>query len=179
MHTLIVEKINKIKKAVPKVESKLKIKISFSGKKLTLKGNELTEFITIEIIKAIDYGFDTEDALLLLDQNYSLKIINIKEHTRRKNLEEIRARIIGRQGKAKTTIANLTNSKIVVKGNEVAIISDADHLEFVTQGVISLIQGAKHGNVFSYLEKQNRTLREIDKEDLGLKGKFKMINIDE
>ena len=46
---------------------------------------------------------------------------------------------------------------------------DSEHLEAVTQGIESLIQGAKHGNVFSYLEKQNISKRKFDSDDLGLK----------
>ncbi len=178
MHSLAINSPRKIKQATPKIEAKLKINIQVKGKKAIVKGNELNEYIAIQILSAIDYGFNVEDALLLLDQEYSFKVINIKDHTKRKKLADVRARVIGTQGKAKQTLANLTNSKITIKNNEVAIISHAENVEALTQAVISLAQGAKHGNVFAYLEKQNRNLRYLDKDDLGLKGKFKKIEVE-
>lgn len=178
MHSLVINSPRKIKQATPKIEAKLKINIQVRGKKVTVKGNELNEYLAIQIISAIDYGFDVEDALLLLNQDYTFKVINIKEHTNRKKLADVRARIIGSEGRAKKTLANLTNSKVTIKNNEVAIISHVDNIEALTQAVISLAQGAKHGNVFAYLEKQNRNLRYLDKDDLGLKEKFKKIDIE-
>jgi len=57
----------------------------------------------------------------------------------------------------------------VISGNVVGVIVDSAHLEAVTQGIESLIHGAKHGNVFAYLEKQNIAREKFDKDDLGLK----------
>lgn len=169
MHILAIESPEKIKKVVPIIEKKIKINISVKGNNVSIKGDELREFVVAKILKAIDFGFDVEDALLLRSEKYSLEFINIKEHTRRKNLEEVRGRVIGTDGRAKRTIAELTGGIVVVHDNKVGIIVDADHLEAACQGICSLIQGAKHGNVFSYLERQNREKRRIGKDDLGLK----------
>jgi ribosomal RNA assembly protein len=169
VRTLSLKVSNKIKKAIPVIEKKIKIRINVKQSSLTIKGNEVNEFLVEKILLAIDFGFDVEDALLLKDEDFNLEFINVKEHTRRKNLEEVRARLIGTNGKAKRTIENLTGGVIVVHENEVGFIVDSEHLEQGVQGIISLIQGAKHGNVFTYLEKQNAKLRHIDQEDLGLR----------
>jgi ribosomal RNA assembly protein len=168
-HKFIIEKTNKIKKAVPLIESKIKIKIRVLGTFVSVQGSEYNEYLVEKILKAVDFGFDIEDALLLLDENFELEFINIKEHTHRKNLVEIRARIIGTGGKAKRTIEELTAGAVALNGNTVGIIVDSEHLSQATQGIISLIQGSKHGNVFSYLEKQNAELRKLNEEDLGLR----------
>jgi rRNA processing protein Krr1/Pno1 len=42
-------------------------------------------------------------------------------------------------------------------------------LDAVTQAIENLIRGAKHGNVFAYLEKQNINRGKFDDEDLGLR----------
>jgi ribosomal RNA assembly protein len=170
MKEFFVEKSSKVKKAVRMIEAKLKIRISVVKNKVVIRGNELNEFIAGEIIHAIDFGFEAEDALLLANENFVLEFINIKEHTRRRNLEEVRSRVIGTEGKAKRTIEELTGGVIVINENSVGLIVHSEHLESAVQGIILLIQGAKHGNVFSYLEKQNRALRRIDEEDLGLKN---------
>ena len=122
-----------------------------------------------KIIGAVDFGFHVDDALLLTSDDFVLEFIHVKEHTRRKNLKEVRARLIGTEGKARKTIENLTGSEIVISGNTVGVIVDSAHLDAVVQGIESLIQGAKHGNVFAYLEKQNVSRNKFDEEDLGLK----------
>ena len=172
-HKLVIEKINKIKKAVPLIESKIKIKIRVEGGFVFIEGSEYNEYIVEKILKAVDFGFDAEDALTLLDEDFEIEFINIKEHTPRKNLSDVRARIIGTGGKAKRTIEELTAGIVVLNGNTVGIIVDSEHLSQAVQGIISLIQGSKHGNVFSYLEKQNAELRKLSEEDLGLKDTVK------
>ena len=169
MRNIIVERMNKIKKAVPVIENKVKVKVSFGKGNVIVKGNELNEYIVEQVVRAVDFGFDVEDALLLTNEDFVLEFIEVKEHTRRKNLKEVRARLIGTGGKARKTIENLTGSVIVIHDNTVGVIVDSNHLDAVVQGIESLIQGAKHGNVFAFLEKQNVSRRKFDEEDLGLK----------
>lgn len=175
MRSVNVQNIAKIRKAVPLIENKIKIKIGFGKNNLTVSGSELNEFIVEKVIEAIDFGFDAEDALLLKDEDFVLEFIDVKEHTRRKNLKDVRARIIGTDGKAKKTIENLTGSVIVISENKLGVIVDSDHLDATIQAIESLIQGSKHGNVFSYLEKQNAGIRNRYREDLGLKEGAKKI----
>ena len=170
MHTLNVENLRRVKKAVPMIEKSIKIKVGLGkGNSVSIKGDELAEFVADSVLRAVDFGFDVEDALLLKDEDFSLEFINIKEHTRRNNLEEVRSRVIGTEGKAMKAIEELTGGVVAVNENMVGIIVDSDHLEAACQGICSLIHGAKHGNVFSYLERQNAGLRKMDREDLGLK----------
>lgn len=172
MRTIPVQSVRKIKKATPSIENKIKVKISFGKDRVTIEGKEVEEYLVSQIIRSIDFGFDVEDALLLLNNDFVLEFIDIKSHTRRKNLKDVRARLIGTDGKAKKTIENLTGCVIVVNENTVGIIVDANHLDTTIQGIECLIQGAKHGNVFSYLEKNNSARRLLRDEDLGLKEKY-------
>jgi ribosomal RNA assembly protein len=165
--------MNKVKKAVPIIENKVKVRIGFGKGSVTIKGSELNEYLVEKVIHAIDFGFNVDDALLLMNEDFVLEFIEVKEHTRRKNLVDVRASIIGTGGKARKTIENLTGSEIVISGNTIGVIVDSDHLSAVVQGIESLIQGSKHGNVFAYLEKQNASKRKFDDDDLGLKGGFK------
>jgi len=169
MRNVPVQNMNKVKKAVPVIENKVKIKISFGKGKVTIKGNELNEYLIEQVIRAVDFGFNVDDALLLVNDDFVLEFIEVKEHTRRKNLKDVRARLIGTSGKARKTIENLTGSEIVIHDNTVGIVVDSKHLDSVVQAIESLIQGAKHGNVFAYLEKQNMSRRKYDDDDLGLR----------
>ena len=169
MRKIVVERMNKVKRAVPKIESRIKVKVLFGKDSVSIKGSEINEFLVEQIVRAVDFGFHIEDALLLKNEDFLLEFIDVKEHTRRKNFKDIRSRLIGTGGKARKTIENLTGSVIVINGNNVGVIVDSEHLDAVTQGIESIIQGSKHGNVFAYLEKQNISRRKFDKDDLGLK----------
>lgn len=169
MRNVMITNMNKIKKAVPVIENKVKVKIGFGKGNISIKGRELNEYLVEKVIRAVDFGFNIDDALLLMSDDFLLEFIEVKEHTHRKNLKDVRARLIGTGGKARKTIQNLTGSEIVIHGNTVGVIVDSDHLDAVMQGIESLIQGAKHGNVFAYLEKQNVSRRKFERDDLGLK----------
>lgn len=169
MRKIAITNRNRIKKSILGIKKKVDINISLKTDSAVLNGEEINEVLVEKIIIAIDFGFELEDALLLTKDNWNIEYINIKDHTRRRNLEEVRSRIIGTEGKAKRTIETLTDSVIVIHNNMVGVISDSDHLSYAIQGIISLIQGAKHGNVFSYIERQNTKLRRLDLDDLGLK----------
>ncbi len=169
MRNVIVQNMNKVKKAVPAIERGIKVKIGFGNGSVSLKGNELNEYLVEQIVLAVDFGFNVDDALLLKDDKFILEFIGVREHTHRKNLKDVRARLIGTGGKARKTIEKLTGSVIVIHDNKVGLITDAIHLDAVVQGIESLIQGAKHGNVFAYLEKQNIARQRYDEDDLGLR----------
>jgi KH domain-containing protein len=175
VRTITVENLKKVKKAVPKIEAKTKIRFSFGSSFVIIRGKELEEFLVEKVVQAIDFGFEQEDAITLLDSEYSLEFINIKEHTRRKNLHDVRSRIIGRDGKALNTIENLTGAILAVKDNKVGVIAEAEKLEAVNQAVESIIRGAKHGNAFASLERKNRSRRKENFQgiDLGLKEDIK------
>ena len=65
-----MQNMRKIKKAVPSIESKVKVHIGVGsrqsgvGGSVTVKGSELDEFLVEKIVRAIDFGFDIDDALL-------------------------------------------------------------------------------------------------------------------
>jgi rRNA processing protein Krr1/Pno1 len=59
------------------------------------------EYLVEKVIVAMEMGFDAEDAVLLKNENFSLEILNVKDYTHRKNLEEypIQNNWYGRKGK--------------------------------------------------------------------------------
>lgn len=175
VRTIQVERMKEVKKAVPKIEDKSSVKVAFGKNSVTIKGKEFDEFIVEKILGAIDFGFDFEDAMLLFDENFVLEFIEIKSITHRKNTKDVRARVIGKNGKAMKTIENLTESVLVLNGNTVGIIVLSENLDVTVQALESLIRGAKHGNVFAYLEKNKGMAGFSLNEDLGLTEKAKKL----
>jgi len=169
MKTIYSEKVPRILKNKKQLEKELDVKITNRGKEVYVEGKAVDEYDAGQIIDALNFGFPFSHAMSIRRDEFLFEIINIKDHTRRKDLVRIRGRIIGTEGRAKKTIENLTNSIIVINQNQIAIIVNALHLDVAIQAIISILQGAKHANVFTYLEKQNAGIKKIKYEDLGLK----------
>ncbi|HLC78436.1 MAG TPA: hypothetical protein VJH92_04890 [Candidatus Nanoarchaeia archaeon] len=165
MIKLIIDKLPRITKNREKLEKRLNVKITNRGKEVYIDGDAEDEYIAEKVIKALDFGFPFSIALLIKDQEYEFEVLNIKNHTRKKDFKRIKARIIGAGGKTIKTLSELTKCDFEIKDNFVGIIGDAEYLENGQQGIISLIQGSKQGNVYSYLEKHQ--IKPVI--DLGLK----------
>lgn len=156
METIIIRSVRKIIQNKPELERKLKVKIIVKGQTVSIDGEAFNEFLAEKVIRALDYPFSIDEATLLLDEDYLFEVINIKSQTKRKDLKVIKGRIIGSQGRTLRVLRELTNSCIVVKDNDVAIIARSADFENVVQSIKSLIHGSKQGNVYSYLEKANK-----------------------
>ena len=174
-----MQNVAKIRKAVPLIEGAVRVRVNAGSRgkgvrnDVVIKGSELNEFLVSRVVEAIDFGFCVDDALLLLKDGFELEFIDVKEHTHRKNLKDVRSRIIGRDGRARKTIEKLSGAEIVLSGNRVGVIVDSEHMSAVAQGIQSLISGAKHGNVFGMLERAGVRAREGLDGDLGLRSSEK------
>ena len=165
MIKLIIEKTARVLKNKKRLEKALKIKISSEGKEMVIEGRPEDEYIAEKVFQALDFGFPMSAALLIKTNDYMFEIISIKDLTKRKDLGRIRARIIGKQGRALRTLSNLTECNFELKDNFVGIIGSPENIKYAQEGLSSLVRGSKHSNVYSYLEKHHP--KEIV--DLGLK----------
>ena len=87
-------------------------------------------------------------------------------------MSEVRGRIIGREGKTKRTIEEISGCDLYINEdiNQIGIIGNAESIEEATTALTNLIKGSKHANVYRFLEKIN-TERKKNRFDLGLKNK--------
>ena len=156
----ILKNKNKLKKA-------LKVNIDVKKDKVDFEGEPENEFIAEEVFEAIDAGFSVNKALLLVEEDYMLEKIYIREISRRKDLRAVRGRVIGKEGKVLKNISQLSGCFIELKNNELFIIGESEDVEECKTALTSLVKGSKQTNVYNYLEK-NREKRKIQG-DLGLK----------
>jgi len=153
MEKIIIEKIARVTKNRKKLEEKLNVKIENRGKEVFVSGGAEDEYTAIKVIEALEFGFPFSTAILLTDENFMFEVLNIKDHTTRKDLAMIRARIIGKNGKALKTLTNLTKCFFELKDNQVGIIGDPEYMKNAEESVVLLIKGSKHSNVYNHLEK--------------------------
>lgn len=158
--------IKKIKSRKSFLENKLKIKLKIAGKNITIKGEEIAKYEATNVFQAIDKGFPIEEALLLLNENYIFELMNIKNLATRKDISQIRARIIGRKGKTLKVLQELTECYLILKDNYVYIIGPSEKIKDCLNGIRKLIQGSKQSSTYTYLERQRKV--EVPS-DLGLK----------
>lgn len=156
MRILFLNKTRKIKENIPELEKKLNVKILVEGRKVSLSGSEIDEYEAEPILEAISLGFSTGQAVQLKNEEFIFRKINIKDFTKRRDLSQIRARIVGTEGKTKRAIGNISNCEISLSGNTIGIIGSIVYIEDAITALKSLIKGSKQANVYKYLEKRNR-----------------------
>jgi len=123
-----------------------------------------------EVIKAIARGFNPEIAKLLLRQDYTLEVINIKDYARTKNAEiRLKGRVIGEEGRSRANIERLTDCYLSVYGKTVSIIGEVEKVQVARRAVIGLLQGKTHRSVYSQLERKRREFKLAEK--LGIDPK--------
>lgn len=168
MEKRIVEKLPRITRNKKRLEKKLNVEIENRGKEVSLTGKPEDEYIAGKVIEALDFGFPFSDALAIKEKNYVFEVLNIKDYTKKKDLERIRGRIIGKGGKTLGTLSNLTNCSLEIKDNKIGIIGDTENIKNALDALASLIRGTKQSNVYSYLERH----KPEEVFDLGLKEGF-------
>lgn len=171
METINLENPRKIRQNKEALEKKLNVKITVKGKLAEIEGEPVEEYEAITIIDALEFGFPLKDALKLTDENIIFRKLPIKQFTRRKNLKEVRGRIIGTEGKTKRTVEEVSGCAVALHNNAVGLIGLAENIEEATTALTNLIRGSKQANVYRFLERMNVAKRE--KPDLGLKHKHK------
>ncbi len=157
------------------IEKELNVKLSNQGRNIFIEGSGENEFICLKIIEAINLGFSLNEALSLKDENILFQVLNIREITKRKDLREVRARIIGTMGKTKQNLQILTDCLISVHDSQVGIIGEAECIKEAIISLKCLIQGSKQANVYARLERKKKERRlkpeEIIKDEFKIKKK--------
>ncbi len=132
------------------------IEIKSKNEKDPLKSLQL-----ISTAKAIGRGFTPDKAIQLLEMDYYLEIVDIRDYVGRskKRLATIRGRLIGKAGKTRKIIEDMTNADLAIQGHTVSIISDLEGLEAAKVAVSMVLAGSEHGAVYKYLESFRRRSR--------------------
>jgi len=145
---IIIGKSGLVKK---EIETKTQTQIEVD-EDITIKGEGVGILEAENIVKAISRGFTPKQAMQLLEEDRTLYIIQLPKE--RKSLIRIRARLIGTKGRARENMEEISKTDIRVYGKTVSIIGKIDNVLVAKQGIVNLLQGSKHGNVYAYMEKQ-------------------------
>jgi len=156
---LIGEK-GKVKKQI-QTATKTKIEIDSKEGDITITGEDALGLYTArEIINAISRGFNPDIAQLLLKGDYILEIVNIMDYAKTKpSAIRLKGRVIGRAGKSRQIIEELTETHISVYGKTISIIGLPENVAGARKAIQTLLEGGSHANVYKWLEKSRRKER--------------------
>ncbi len=176
MKTLYVRNIRAVSENLAILQKKIKVGIEIAKNQVNVLGKEENIYDAEKVFGALDAGFSVDTALLLIDPDYLFDTMNVRDFTRRKNLEEIRARIIGTEGKTKKLMEKLSDSFIKLKENTVYIICLAEDLRDTKTAIEKLIRGSAQGKVYGFLER-SRTQHKFDDVKVNTKPGAKKLKV--
>ena len=114
-----------------------------------------------DVVMAIGRGFSPERAFRLFNEGEVLEIINLSDiiiGNEKNALPRIRGRIIGRKGRTREIIEEMSGADISVYGKTVAIIGNPIQVDIAKTAIEKLARGSPHGTVYKYLERRKKDL---------------------
>ena len=152
-----------------KIEEALNVKMSINSRTGSVEITQRPDapdptstFNARDVVNAIGRGFSPEDAFRLLNNGVILRVIDLRDYFGKSvsDIQRIKGRIIGKKGRTRTLIENLTGVDLSVYGHTVSIIGGPIQLEAALGAVKMLIEGRLHKTVYSYLYRKRRELKE-------------------
>ncbi len=151
------------RKEILKKDSKIKADIEeFTVTKIevnddvSIEGESFNIYQAKNVLKAFGRGFDLNDCLYLLEDEYGLEIIDLSEFTKSKErMITLKGRIIGTGGKTRKYIEKYTDVKTSISGKTVSIIGKWDKINIAKEAIMKIIQGCTHKTLYKWLEKHS------------------------
>ncbi|MBR7153553.1 MAG: RNA-processing protein [Candidatus Methanomethylophilaceae archaeon] len=115
----------------------------------------------IDVVKAVGRGFNPQKAMRLFEDDEYLELVDLKEFVgdRSGQVTRVRGRLIGKDGKTRRIIEDLTGCDMVIYGNTVGLIGNSISLPVAKHAVELILNGSEHATVYHYLESQRPRLR--------------------
>lgn len=145
--------------------SKLKIQIDSKQGEIVINDQGVEDplmLIKIEnVIIAIGRGFSPQNAFLLLDDDADFFSFDLYDYVgkRESHLIRLRSRVIGREGKTKRVLEELTGAKLSIYGHTISIISDITRMNVLKKSMDMLLTGSKHATVYRFVENEMKEIR--------------------
>ncbi len=114
-----------------------------------------------DFVRAIASGFSPERAWRIFKEDVYFEVIDIKEFVgkRENRIRVLRGRIIGKNGKTRRIIEELSGASLSVYEYSVAIIGSYTQVETAKRAVEMLLRGSKHATIYHFLEKKRREMK--------------------
>ena len=126
---------------------------------VTIEGEDpVRVLIAASAVQAIGRGFSPENAFRLIEDEdlvfEQIDLAGVADTPRQ--LDRLRGRIIGRDGKAREQIEHMTSTYLSVQGKTVAMIGLPEQVKDARGAIDMLIRGVPHESVFAYLDRKRK-----------------------
>ena len=115
-----------------------------------------------DCVLAVGRGFSPDRAYKLLqDEENMLTVIDLREIFGRSDsdIQRVKGRIIGKEGKTRKVIEELSETSISVYGHTISIIGGVEQSEIAREAVNMFIKGSQHATVYRYLQRKKQDLK--------------------
>jgi len=115
-----------------------------------------------EVVSAIGKGFSPERAFRLLDDDEALlEVIDLREALGRaqSDIKRLKGRVIGKNGKTRQLVEELTEASLSVYGHTISIIGSFEQTEVAKEAIRMLLRGSQHSTVYRFLHRKRRELK--------------------
>ncbi len=121
-----------------------------------------------DVVAAIARGFPPEKAFRLFDEEMMLDVLNLRELFGKSDsdIQRVKGRIIGRDGKARRIVEEITQADLSIHGHTIGIIGNYDAASLAREGLEMLIKGRQHATVYQYLRNKRRAIKRKEKVEL-------------
>ena len=110
------------------------------------------------VVQAIGRGFSPGHAFALLEDEdlvfEQIDLSGLADSPRQ--LDRIRGRVIGRDGKAREQIEHMTGTHLSIQGKTVAIIGLPEQVKDARAAIEMLLRGVPHESVFAFLDRKRK-----------------------
>ena len=156
---VLIGKKGETKKRIEE-ETKTNVEINSDEGEVSISGKDAINLYSArEVIKAIARGFNPDVALLLLKGDYCFEVIDVSSNARNKNdVLRLKGRVIGKEGKSRKLIEELTETYISVYGKTISIIGLPENAANARRAMENLLAGSMHANVYKWLERRRREM---------------------
>lgn len=148
-------------------DGKIKEMIEGYGIKLTIDStgdvkiegkDALNELDGENVVRAIGRGFSPDKAILLFRDDYYFELLDIRDWAgkRKSHIKRLAGRVIGKEGRARKVIEEMSGAYIAIYGHTVGIIGKIDEIQLAKRAIEMLLEGANHSTVYHYLERERR-----------------------
>ncbi len=124
-----------------------------------------------DVVIAIARGFSPQRALRLIDDDIVIDIIDLRENFGRneRDIARLKGRVIGREGKIRRLIEEMTNAQVSVYGHTIATLGDFETVTAAREAIELLLKGKQHSTVYKLLRKIKRESKKRESLELWQK----------
>ncbi len=161
MHLILIPenraKLLKSKDMLKEAAKRLGCELSLDGNELTIQGDALEEYNARTVMQAFARGFDLNTSCLLLGDDCYFESVDMKGLLKKsERVKRIKARVIGREGKTKEYVQEVSGAHVCIYGDTVSFIGTLGQIKTARAAMDTLLEGGTHNKAYIMMQKEKK-----------------------